>query len=70
MDLTDTIASNGDGNAIEGAPMLPSLPPAPVLPTITDLHDFAVAGDVAAAPPSEPRRQRVVRGHAHEADSR
>ncbi len=40
MDLTDTIASNGDGNAIEGAPMLPSLPPAPVLPAITDLHDF------------------------------
>ncbi len=41
MDLTDTIASNGDGGAIEGVPMLPSLPAAPVLPPITDLHDFA-----------------------------
>ena len=38
MDLTDTIASNGDGGAIEGAPMLPTLPAAPVLPPITDLN--------------------------------
>jgi hypothetical protein len=38
MDLTDTIASSGDGNAIDGAPMLPTLPAAPVLPQIIDLE--------------------------------
>lgn len=38
MDQTDTIASNGDGGAIQGAPLLPTLPAAPVLPPITDLE--------------------------------